>query len=150
MKPKRFLFICTGNSCRSVMAEKLFKKLVADRGLGWEALSCGVAATRALGVPTGVKKALAAQDVQIAAHMSRMISANLLEWADLPLAMSAEHVEAIAKNFPQYKDKVKVLRAHLDLPDPDIKDPIGQPDDAYARCCAVIREGLEALIKKYA
>lgn len=150
MNPKRFLFVCTGNSCRSVMAEKLFKKLVADRGLAWEALSCGTAATRAMGVPSGVKKALAANDVQVMAHMSRSISANLLAWADLALVMSTEHLEAAVKNFPEHSGKVKLFLSHVGMPDPDIADPIGKADQEYAVCCARIRQGLEALIKKYA
>jgi protein arginine phosphatase len=146
---KRFLFVCTGNSCRSVMAEKLLNKLARDKGLSWEALSCGTSATRALGVPSGVKKALAGHGVEVVSHMSRAATENLLEWADVVLAMSTEHVEILNQRFPTKKEKIQLFRGHLGLPRPDVADPIGKPDREYELCCKDLREGVEALIQKY-
>ncbi len=144
----KVLFICTGNTCRSVMAEFMVKKLAQEKGLDWEAGSCGLAAERYFQIPPGVRKALKAVGVEAVSHVPQLATRELLAWADLALAMTQGHREALAGEFPEFERKLHVLRAYAGLPDPDIEDPIGQPDPVYAACRDRIREALEALIAR--
>jgi protein-tyrosine-phosphatase len=147
--PKNLLFICTGNTCRSVMAELLLNKLSAERGLGLSVKSCGIAAESYFAVPQGVRNALKADGLEIIAHKARLVSRELLAWADLALAMARLHREVVVDLYPEVGPKIHVLREYVGLPQPDIDDPIGWPDPIYAACRDKIRETLEALIQKH-
>jgi protein-tyrosine-phosphatase len=143
------LFVCTGNICRSVMAEQLFKKLSRERGLGWDARSCGLAADPAMPVPPGVRRALAESGIKSVDHVSRKVSRELLEWCDLALTMTGDHRKTLSRIFPETAGKVATLRDWAGLPDPDIADPFGEPDETYAACRDRILEALEALMRKH-
>lgn len=147
--PKNFLFICTGNSCRSVMAEKLLLKLAADKKLPWQARSCGIATETYFKVPPSVVKVLAASGVTGFDHKAQMVSRDLLGWTDLALAMCEEHVAEVVDRFPEFTRKVHLFRGYLGLPRPNIEDPIGAPEEVYTECLRQIREALEALINKH-
>ncbi len=146
--PAKALFICTGNTCRSLMAEKLLEKLSADAKKPWAARSCGIAAERFFTVPAPVMKVLASHGVPEFEHVAQLVGRDLLGWADVALALTEEHRDAILDLYPEFTDKVHVLRQHVGLPDPNIEDPIGQKEEVYEACCAKIRESIEALIKK--
>lgn len=145
--PRRILFICTGNTCRSVMAEFLLNKLAADAKLDMKALSCGVAAERYFEIPSGVQKALAREGVGPVSRVAQLVSRELLDWADLALTMTRAHRDAVLEQYPEYTSKVSVLRPYAGLEPADIGDPIGQPDSVYITCCGRILEALKALLK---
>ena len=148
---KKVLFICTGNTCRSVMAEFLLNRLSQDRGLGWEARSCGVAAERYFQVPQGVRSSLKAEGIVDVEHTAQLVSRELLSWADLALAMTPEHRAEVLDRFPEFRAKVHVLKPYAGLPGPEgVADPIGQSDKVYAACCGEIRRALEAVFARAA
>ncbi len=149
--PRKFLFICTGNTCRSVMAEFLLNKLSRDKGLGWEARSCGVAAERHFQVPQGVRSALKAEGIESVEHTAQLVTRDLLSWADAALTMTPEHRAEVLDKFPEFRAKVHVLKPYAGLKGPeDVADPIGQPDKVYAACCGEIRKALDAVIGRAA
>ena len=147
--PKKLLFICTGNTCRSVMAEFLINKISAERGLGLTAKSCGIAAERYFAIPPGVKAALKTEGITKVEHVAQLIGRELLGWADLALTMTRAQREVVTDLFPEFGPKVHVLRQYAGLPNLDIDDPIGSPDPVYAAARDTIREALEALIQKH-
>jgi len=135
--PQNILFVCTGNTCRSVMAEFLCRKLAPDRGL--QSRSAGVAAQPAFAIPSGVRAALGAEGITDVEHRPQPVTQEILDWADLVLAMERSHRDLLLSRFPQSADKIRTLK------DQDVKDPIGQPDEAYAACCREIKTALEAI-----
>lgn len=131
------------------MAEKLLTKLSLDRQLPWQSRSCGIATETYFKVPAPVVKVLATQGVAGFEHKAQLVSRELLGWADLALAMCEEHVDEVVDRFPEFTRKVHLLRGYVELPRPNIEDPIGAPDEVYTECLKQIREALEALIKKH-
>ncbi len=95
------LFVCTGNICRSPLAEVIARAEADARG--WAEVSCASAGTFAFpGQPAsgpGIAVA-AAHGLDLAAHTSRELSPELLEWADLIIGMEASHARAAARLAP--------------------------------------------------
>ncbi len=130
------------------MAERLLAKWAADRGLGWESRSCGVAAERFFVVPAEVYQALAASGITRFEHIPQLVSREILEWSDLALALTDEHLEAVLDRYPEFTQKVQVLGRYAGLAEPNIEDPIGQKQEVYDACLQRIRTALEALMRK--
>ncbi len=150
MHPSRFLFVCTGNVCRSFMAELLLKEMAASRGLKLEVRSCGVAAERYFQVPPEIWRALEPLGISPCPHVPQLVSRELLGWADVALAMTRAHCEYVCDLYPEFTAKIEPLRRFAGFPDDeDVEDPIGRPDAVYAACRDRIKEALEALLKKY-
>ena len=130
---KTILFICTGNVCRSPMAESLFRRAVAGRG-DFRVLSAGLGAVD--GQPPTAHSVTAMRElgVDISAQRSRALTANLLQQADYVVGMTHSHVDTIALLYPAAAEKTFLLREFDESLEPfekDISDPIGSPYDVY-------------------
>lgn len=145
--PKRILFVCTGNICRSAMAEHLLKAWSRERALGLEVRSCGVAAESHYRMPEGALKALARAGVRDVEHAARLATREPLRWADLVLVMTAAHRDHLLELYPEFTSKVALLRDAAGFGEQDVDDPMGLPDEEFERCLGVLRESLEALIR---
>ena len=128
----RFLFVCTGNICRSPFAEAAARRLA-----GVEAASAGtIAVTGATASPTGVTVA-AELGVDMASHRANDLTPQLIAGADVVYGMSQEHVAAVLALDPG---------AHVELLDPDgadIPDPYGGDRTEYRASYALIQRALE-------
>ena len=143
----KLLFICTGNICRSAMAEMLAHKIALERHVTLEARSCGIAAESYFEVPAGVWNALAPLGMSRREHKPQLVARELLKWCDLALTMTFQHREFVIDKYPEFTRKVHVLRAYAGLKGDDIADPYGRPDPFYVSCRDKIYEALEALIE---
>ncbi|TBR20962.1 low molecular weight protein arginine phosphatase [bacterium] len=147
----KILFVCTGNTCRSLMAERLLLKLAADKGLkGWEARSAGMAAERYFPVPGGVKRALADRGTNADGHVPQLVSRELLAWADVVAPMTAGHRDALLEEYPEFTSKTKLFSELAGRGEADVADPIGQPDEVYRRCRDELASGLDAYLRNHA
>lgn len=142
------LFVCTGNTCRSPMAEGLFRHLLAGK-LGCKSdevddrgaivMSAGIAAMLGGRAAAEAIDALTPLGVDLTAHESQPLTETLVRHADLILAMTRSHRQAILAEWPDAASRVKLL-CHDDS---DVPDPVGGPAEQYERCLAQMKPELE-------
>jgi protein-tyrosine-phosphatase len=145
--PRRVLFVCTGNICRSAMAEHLLRHLAAKRGLELETASAGIAAEPHYRVPEPAKRLLAAAGVPPFEHKARLATREVLRWADLILVMAEEHHDYIVELYPEFTSRTRLFRDAAGFGEQDVEDPMAQPDEVFARCFGVINDSLDALLR---
>jgi L-threonylcarbamoyladenylate synthase len=146
------LFVCTGNTCRSAMAEGFTKKLLAGKlkcdidrleQIGYKITSAG---TMALGGIDASAEAIIACDsrgVDITSHKSLRLSAETLKEVDYIFAMSAEHKNDIIRFLPEAGQKCMLLENNG-----DINDPVGGGTEAYETCGRIIEKAVNKRISE--
>ena len=128
------LFVCTGNTCRSPMAEGLFKKIVADKKIdNINISSAGLFAMTGDEVADNAAKAVERFGCDISAHRARRITSYVLDETDKFVCMTPEHAASLALYVP--RDKLIVLGA-------GIPDPYGGNLETYLTCANSIRTAL--------
>jgi RpiB/LacA/LacB family sugar-phosphate isomerase len=146
---KTILFICTGNVCRSPMAEALFRKAVAGRG-DFRALSAGLGAVDGQPPTQHSVTAMRELGVDISAQCSRALTAELVTRADYIFGMTRGHVDTVGLLYPAAAEKTFLLREFDESLDPfekDISDPIGSPYGVYVNCRKQIEQGIASILK---
>lgn len=109
----RVLFVCTGNTCRSPMAEALLRAKVKERGLPVEVRSAGVAA--AGGAPVSAHAAEVLRERQVPHEgASSPVSAESVKWADLILTMTAGHKRILLERHPEALEKTHTLKEYVE------------------------------------
>jgi protein-tyrosine-phosphatase len=110
------LFVCTGNTCRSAMAEPMMKKRLAEAGLAnkVEVRSAGVAAHGGSAASSGARAALRARGLNGEAHQATRLDGKLVQWADLILTMSQSHKRAILERHIDAMEKTFTLKEFVD------------------------------------
>ncbi len=146
---KTILFVCTGNICRSPMAEGLFKAATKGRG-DYRVISAGLGA--ADGQPPSANAVLAVRElgIDISNQRSRMLTTGLVEQADYIFGMTHSHIDTVVMLYPQAAEKTFLLREFdetLDVYEKDISDPIGGSLEIYIICRDQIEQGIAPIIK---
>ena len=146
---KNILFVCTGNLCRSVIAEGLLKKKLADRKMNSATVSS--AGTFALNGRPAADLAIevaARRGVDLSGHSTRHVTRELLESADMVICAEADHiVEAgvvLADGGGKYRLMSDFGPAHLR--GHDIEDPYGAPIDHFNSAYDRIEECVDGLL----
>src|ERR1043165_1681331 len=145
---KTILFVCTGNICRSPMAEGLFRHAVKGRN-DFRVLSAGVGAVDGLPPSEHATRALRELGIDISQQRSRMLTADLVQQADYIFGMTHSHVDAITMLYPQAAEKTFLLREFddtLDAYENDISDPIGGSFEVYRNCRDQIEQGIASML----
>lgn len=121
----RILFVCTGNTCRSPMAEGLMRRLAAEYELvGFEVRSAGVSAFEGSPVSDHAASVLIQKDCT-GPERSTLLSQSLIDWADLVLTMTSSHKRYTIQMFPASLDKVFTLKEYVE-DDPGVVDKINE------------------------
>jgi protein-tyrosine-phosphatase len=146
---KRILFVCTGNTCRSPLAEGLFRDMAGKAGIDAEVRSAGVAAFDGDRISQHSATILRERGLP-ADGTSCALTEELVAWADLILTMTLSHKRAVVQRHPEAVEKTYTLREYVDrdeasaaalaaqeqlLADMELKRSLGQtiPEDDYAK-----------------
>ncbi|MSR43583.1 MAG: ribose 5-phosphate isomerase B [Pedosphaera sp.] len=146
---KKVLFVCTGNICRSPMAEGLFRRMVEGRG-EFEVTSAGLGAINGQTPSTHSVTALRERAVDITDLRSRQLTAQMVREADYIFGMTHGHVDGINLLYPHAAEKTFLLREFeeaFDAFEKDIFDPIGGDYPIYLQCREQIEQGLKTALK---
>lgn len=148
----KILFVCTGNTCRSPMAEALFNNAVLHSRLPYRVVSSssGLHAVRGDRVSPEVLSLLSQEGLDLSEHSARQLNQTLVEDSDLILVMAGTHKHELCSIFPDAVNKTYLLKefAGEDHAPGDITDPLGQGLEKYQQVLEEIRQCIKKIISK--
>jgi len=166
------LFVCTGNVCRSPMAEGFLRDQAHRRGLDIDARSTGTHAWNGRAATVDGRRVMAELGVPIDDHRTLELDRDLIDWADLVICLATEHLRQTRRTFPDAADKTFTLKGFLEIlpslppcddteswlgaagkhrrladavASPDVDDPFGERTAAYRRVATEIRDLIERM-----
>lgn len=155
-KKVKILFVCTGNTCRSCLAEAIFKDMVKRGELPVEVQSAGISALPGLAAVTLAMEVAEERGIDLSSHITRPFTHELLKWADLILTLEEPQKNFIASTIPNAIEKTFTLKEYVNQERPsfyfkdlDVADPIGGSKEDYEKCFDEVKAELEKLFKNF-
>ncbi|KAB2396199.1 low molecular weight protein arginine phosphatase [Bacillus cereus] len=142
---KRVLFVCTGNTCRSPMAEALLRHHGGDR---FKVQSAGVFAYPGSDASVYAKEALAEKGISIN-HAAQQVNETLLDWADIVVTMTENHKHIVLGHYPSVEKKLNTLYGLTEGIGKDISDPFGGSLSIYKETLDEMEKLVQTLLKKH-
>lgn len=146
----KIMFVCTGNICRSAMAEVMLRKMAEEEGKSIEIYSCG---TTAYTGDTSTEEAIQVMkenQINLEKHRATNIKESKIQEMDLILCATTSHKRNVIQQYPELEKKVYTIKefAEEGTKDQDIADPWGYNIQIYRLCAKEIKENLKKIIKK--
>ena len=133
---KKILFVCTGNTCRSPMAQEIFNDLAPE---GYKASSAGITATDGRKISENSLAAL--KEIGLSCtHTSERLTEDHMKEYDIIVGITSDHARVITQLYPDYRDKIFAFPC-------DVSDPYGGDIVLYRRCRDKITEGVKSIIE---
>lgn len=152
---KSVLLICTGNSCRSVMAAGLLHKYLKDNNCkDIKVVSAGISTLPGMMASSNAIEVMRREGIDISGHRAQPATQQMIKESDLILGMEPSHIETILGIVPEAKNKTYLLLEYAYDKDADAKmnfwivDPIGKPKEVYESVLMTLKDAIERLGKK--
>lgn len=148
----KIMFICTGNTCRSAMADGLAKKIIKEKNLNIEVYSAGIFAQTGEHASYNSIAIMKEYDVDIVLHKATSVDESKIKEMDLILCATKNHKAELQARYNDLKDRIFTMKEYAgidnDGTDMDIKDPWGYNINTFRACAAEISICVEKIIEK--
>lgn len=147
---QKIMFVCTGNICRSAMADKLLSKRVQEENLDIEVYSCGTFAEQGDYPTAEAIEVMQEYDVDMKGHRATNIRKSNIEQMDLILCATTNHKNMVGQLYPNLQGKTYTMKEFIEDTEKgiDIADPWGFDIVVYRKCAAEISKIIEKIIDK--
>jgi protein-tyrosine-phosphatase len=143
------LFVCSGNTCRSPLAEVLMKRDLRERGItNVSVSSAGVSAANGMRAAENSRLVARELGASLGGFRSSPLTARRMALADLVLTMEPGHRERILEIWPEAEDRVHVITEFSGSGRPGISDPVGGPLSAYRKCGTALSDEVGRIVPR--
>lgn len=143
----KILFVCTGNTCRSPMAEYMLKDISKKNKLKIDVESSGIYSSGEY-ASRNTLIAMSEINIDLTDHISSQINKNKMYWADLVLVMGNSHLSLLNEYFPEYKDKTFLLKDYVYNKKEEVSDPYSGDINIYRETRDELYKLIESLVKE--
>ncbi|MDR1891199.1 MAG: low molecular weight protein arginine phosphatase [Puniceicoccales bacterium] len=149
MEKKCVIFVCSGNTCRSPMAEYLLKAALQKINLAdnFRVCSAGIMAVENARASDLAIRVMEDFNLDISGHVSQRATQELLDSADVIFCLAENHRTFLLSNYKKMSKKCFLVREFLNVKDKDIFDPFFGNIDDYRRVCNDISSAMDSIVK---
>ena len=148
-RPFTVLFVCSGNTCRSPLAQAIFSRKAREAGLHIRFLSAGTSAVEGDRASVHARTVAKEKGLDLDSHVAATVSLQHVVQADVILTMRDEQKAEMLARFPEVEGKVSVIGEYLDDPGHEVPDPFGKSLDEYRKTAATIEYFAHLFFEKH-
>lgn len=143
MDKVKVLMVCTGNTCRSPMAEGLLKQMCT----ACDVLSAGIHAADGSAPSENAVRVMHKRGIDISGHRAATVTALVMQQADVVLSMTRQQKQVLRLMFPKEAEKIMTLGEFAQI-DAEIPDPFMADETVYEQCADALEVLLRAAANK--